>query len=206
MSATRDNIATIVAGGRGVRKTSYLKDLIWPLRDSRRIIIVDTFDSDVWKTMGAWNKETQKWIDEERFEYKIPIITPDDLYDDSFGIYRIFSSDTEELLCLIQERNRNCYTIIDDGGRFFDEQLPRSAKKFVLNTKQINVDLTIVFHSLSEVPPKLARWCDVLTLFKTQENWSPTIYNKFTTSKVQKLFEYVQASRDPFIKKSVMLR
>lgn len=200
----RDNIVSLIVGGRGRRKTSYVKNVLWPLRNDRRIIIVDTFDNPVWHHMSPTVDD--KPLIPERGEYKIPIIREDDLLDKTKGIFRIFSSNTDDLLSEIQLKCRNCTVLIEDATRFLEGNLDESVKRFVLDTKQTNIDLLMVFHSLSDTPPKLGRWSDYLTLFKTQEEFDSTIKKKFSNPQVKVLFDKIAASKDPFVNGTVCLR
>lgn len=204
MTKTRDNIVGLIIGGRGRRKTTYTKNLIWGLRDKRRIFIVDTFDNPVWRNMGMIVNGSP--LDPERTEYPIPIIEADQLYEEDPGIFRIFSSDTDEMLTNIQTRCRNCMVIVEDANRFLESNLDASMRSLILDTKQTNVDLFFIFHSLSDTPPKLCRWSDILTLFKTQERWNSSLQTKFPNPIIERTFQSVASSKDEFIYKSVSLR
>jgi hypothetical protein len=204
MEPKRDNIVGLIIGGRGRRKTTFVKDLIWKIKDKRRIVIVDTFDNSVWRNMGT--VVNGKPLIQERAEYAIPVIDADQLYDDHKGIFRIYSSEVDEMLTMIQERCRNTMVIVEDANRFLESNLDASMRSLILDTKQTNVDLFFVFHSLRDTPPRLCRWADTLTLFKTQEKWNSSLENKFPNPAVEALFKNVADSNNEFVNKTCSLR
>lgn len=204
MTNKRDNIVSLIVGGRGRRKTSLLKETLWAKAATSSIVIVDTFDNPVWRDMGIYVNGNP--LNQSMAAYKIPIINADQLYKIDRGIKRIFNSDTDELLNQVQTRCRNTTVVIEDATRFLEGNLSEDVKRFVLDTKQTNVDLIMVFHSLTDTPPKLGRWSDYLTLFKTQEQWTSGVANKFSNPAVEKIFNQVNQAPDPFIHRTVCLR
>ena len=139
-------------------------------------------------------------------DYKVQDITIDDLQSKDKGVYRIFSTDTSTLIQEIQRRCTNCLVIIEDATRFIEGNITPELKKFVLDTKQINVDLIMVFHALKLVPPKLSMFSDFLTLFKTQEKWNGDLNNRFPQPGVMEAFMKLQQDRDEFKKVMIDLR
>jgi hypothetical protein len=200
----RDNAVTLLVGGRGRRKTTYIKDVIWKLRDKRRIVVVDTFDSPVWRHLGTI--VAGQALNQEMADYKIPTISINQLSETKPGVYRIFNSDTNLMLQEIQRRCSNCLVILEDATRFIEGNITQELKKFVLDTKQINVDMIMVFHALKLVPSKLSMFSDFLVLFKTQELWNSDLGNRFPQPGVMDEFLKLKEDKDEFKKVTIDLR
>lgn len=200
----RDNTVTLLVGGRGRRKTTYIKEVIWKLKDKKRILIVDTFASPVWEHCGTIVNGVA--INQEMADYKIQTINFDQLGNQGKGIFRVFSSDTNEMLAQVQKKCTNQLVVLEDATRFLEGQITPELKRFVLDTKQINVDMIMVFHALKLVPPKLSMFSDYLVLFKTQENWGSSLNERFPQPSVQETFFKVKSDPNEFVKKMCDLR
>ncbi len=181
--STRINKVSLIVGGRGQGKTDFIKNVIFPLK--KRRIICDTFDSPVWRTYKTF-------IHPERESETIEMIDFDQVKNSDSGTFRLISSDTDRIFETIEKEAWNALVVIEDATRFISKNVDSNVRKFVLDTKQRNLDLIFVFHSLSDVPPDLIRWSDTLTLFKTNENFTSYMRTKIPNQSIEKAFNRVK--------------
>ncbi len=184
---TRINKVSLIVGGRGSGKTDFVKNLIYQI--PKRRIICDTFDSPVWKTFKTY-------LHPERESERIKEIGFDNVKSQDKGAFKLISSDTDRIFQTIESDAWNSLVVIEDATRFIRKNVDESVRKFVLDTKQKNLDLIFIFHSLSDVPPDLIRWSDTLTLFKTNETFTSYMRNKFPNQMIEKAFEKVRTLPD----------
>lgn len=157
----RNNIVSLVAGTRGTGKTDFVKGLIQSSALPKKLV-VDTFDSDAWQTMLTHNHP--EWINSI-----VPVIEYQNFSRWRSGLYRCFDSDTDSIMKEIQLHLKNTLITFEDATKYIGSRLTPDMKKFVLDSKQKNLDLIFIFHSLAQIPPDLVRVADTLTLFKTNE-------------------------------------
>jgi hypothetical protein len=80
--------------------------------------------------------------------------------------YRIFGSDTDSIFATIQTHFYNGLVVFEDASKYIRRQLSDDVRKFILDSKQKNIDLIFVFHGFSYAPPEMWRIVDAVTLFK----------------------------------------
>lgn len=170
----RINMVGAIAGNRGTGKTDFLKNLLRASQMPKKLII-DTFDSPVWHTMETWDNP------QGQLE-PISEIQPHQLKFWKSGTYRMFSSDTDELMFYVQNDLRNCITIFEDATKYIGSKLTKDIKKFVLDSKQKNLDLVFVFHSLKDIPNDLIRVMDFITICKTGDKYGSHLRSKYPDS------------------------
>lgn len=180
----RINKVSLIVGGRGQGKTDFTKDLIFPLKKKR--IICDTFDSPPWHNFKTFHHP-------EREGEVIPIVSIDEIKSSDKSAVRIVSSDTDAIFDAIQKNAWNSVVVIEDATRFISRQVDANVRKFVLDTKQRNLDLIFIFHSLTDLPPDLIRWSDYLTLFKTNESFTSYLRSKIPNQLIEKAFMKVKS-------------
>lgn len=165
MEVNEVNKVTVLAGGRGTGKTDWLKDRIRATKQARpdlSVLVVDTFDNPRWRNMDT-------------HQYKgtpsIPIIPVDKLGRWKGGtIARTADSDIPKQLAVIESKLMNCLLILEDATRYIGNgRLSDSQRKFVLDSKQKNIDIIFVFHLFKKIPDDLLGFSDVLTMFKTSD-------------------------------------
>jgi hypothetical protein len=158
---TRTNIIWLVVGDRGNGKTDFLKNLI-NLSAFDKKLVVDIMDSAVWRNMKSWNHpDLENQI--------IPICPPSMLDKHRKGLYRTFSEDVKEMERLIQKNVSNSLVVVEDASRYYQGLLSESQKNYLLNSKQKNIDLILVFHYLTDISPRLLKMANYITLFYTGE-------------------------------------
>lgn len=156
----RTNKVSLIVGGRGVGKTDFTKRVMKSSHHSKQLV-VDTFDNPPWRTMATH--------DDLHNNDSFPIIDVGMLKRWSAGRYRVAESNISITMANIMKYANNSLIIFEDATRYIGSKPSEEIKNFVLDSKQKNLDLIFVFHSLMSVPPDLVRWSDTLTLFKTNE-------------------------------------
>lgn len=169
--SVRTNKASIIVGGRGTGKTTFLKDIV-RLSHLPKKLIVELFHNPVWHTMESYNYPQGKYE-------KIPVVPLDEnvLKRWKKGTAFTYSNDEEELFRVIESSVRNAFVLFEDATKYMEGRLTREQKRFVVDCKQKNVDVIFVFHSLGAVPPKLIALCDSITLFKTNDGRLKSAYD-----------------------------
>ena len=184
----RTNSIVIVCGKRGTGKTDYCKSLL-KVSSLEKKLVVDTFDSPTWR-----NLKTFKHPEWEQIE--IPIMEMEQLKLWKKGLYRVFSSDPDELFVSIDKYVTNAIIEFEDATKYFKGKLQESVRRLMYDSKQKNLDLIFVFHSLSAVPPELVRIADYLTLFKTNDG-SPNM-NKYPFPSIIPAMKFVRESKSRY--------
>ena len=66
----------------------------------------------------------------------------------------------------------NCLIAIEDSARFMPDNngLDSSLRDLIINCKQRSMDVVLMFHFWSDVPPKLIKWIDEIYLHKCDES------------------------------------
>ena len=192
----RTNKVFLIAGTRGTGKTDFTKINIVMASNIERKIIVDTFDNPVWRNMKSW-KHPEMEFQENR------VLAKSELGDSDPGIFRAYSPNTRAVMKAIEESCYNSLLIFEDATKYIGDRLNDEVSKFVLDSKQKNLDLVFIFHSLSDIPRDLVRIADYLTLFKTNESWDSYLRKKFPGSLVQQAFEEVNQSSNRYENRTV---
>ena len=193
----RTNKVILLVGTRGTGKTDFLKPLVKNSNLPKRLI-VDTFDTPVWHNLATHNKPDWKSIN-------IPAVEMRQLKNWKSGTYRCFSSDTKEMMSTIQNHVTNSLIVFEDATKYVRANLQDDVRKFVLDSKQKNLDLIFVFHALASIPKELARISDLLVIKKTSESLEKTIKNKFPVSTFEPAFKTVNNSKDRYTHKTIRL-
>lgn len=193
----RTNKVILIAGTRGTGKTDYLKNITYKMSSIfPKCLIVDTFDSEPWRTLKTYNHP-------ERMNFSVPIVPLSKLKYWKAGIGRVFSSDTDSIMARIQEDLMNTFIIFEDATKYVGSTLTKDVRKFVLDSKQKNLDIVFVFHTLMAIPPELVRISDVLVLFKTGDEALPSKYG--SNPEIERLRQKIKQSKDRFINYSIEL-
>lgn len=185
----RVNQVTLFFGTRGSGKTWFAnKEMIPSYRaahQQQKVLIVDT-------------------LDHPDYRY-VPRIEPGMLARwNRASIYRIYGSNTKEIFAAVRANVRNALVIWEDASKYLEGRLDEDVRNFVLDTKQINVDLVFMFHGFSYCPPKLFSIADNYTIFRTTspQGRKGVIPNY---EEVLATYEAVQRSRKKFPRKTVRI-
>lgn len=192
----RTNKVILVAGKRGTGKTDFIKNLAFKMSVRfPKVLVVDTFDSDVWHNLNTWNAPTRN--------INVPQIPVDMFKRWTKGVGRMFSGETELIMSTVQEHARNSFIIFEDATKYIGNKLTKDVKYFVLDSKQKNLDLVFIFHSLMAIPPDLIRVADALVLFKTNDNTLPAKYDSWP--EIETMRKDLRESENRYVNKAIEL-
>jgi len=108
--------------------------------------------------------------DLEGINRDIPVVLPSKINQVKKGLFRTYSKDFNEILeNEIEPKFKDGFIVFEDATKYIEGNVTEALRSFVIDSKQKNVDILFIFHSLSDVPPKLIRWSDYFVLFKTNE-------------------------------------
>lgn len=186
MTVLRMNKVTIIIGRRGSGKTTFTKKLIASCRHPR-ILIVDTLDHPSYR------------------EYEL--IDLGKLPRWRKGIKRILinEANVEEVVEQVRTHVHNALVIFEDAGKYIIEKIPTSLRNYVLDTKQINVDILFMYHGVGDVVPRLFRYADHLTLFKINDNLPTYKYKIPSFDLVARTYEKVMKDANPYACKTIVI-
>jgi hypothetical protein len=190
MSKRLNKVVTLV-GKRGTGKTTYIKTVIDAYRKKNagcKVLIVDTLDHPSYRDITEITVEQLK-------RWK----------PDAGGYYRIFGSNTEEILQTINSHVFNALLIFEDASKYIGSRFDDYVKAFILDSKQKNLDIVFMFHSWGFVPNDLFRLNDVITIFKTQDSPAQK-KNHLPFELIAKSYETVKQSDNPFINQSILIQ
>jgi KaiC/GvpD/RAD55 family RecA-like ATPase len=192
----RTNTVTLIVGDRGTGKTTFLKgskidrvtgviDVYLRQNPKKKILVVDIFNNSAWaevpvmerRTLPAWKK----------------------------GVYRIYDADLDALMSSIEKSVANAVIIFEDATKYIGAKLNRHMYRFLIDSKQKNLDVLFVFHSLAACPLDLVRIANFIILFKTKEQMNATLRGKFPFPEIPMAFERVQNCDNRYFHESIAL-
>lgn len=181
MSEIRNNKVVLLFAERGGGKTYYARNFLLQYRQAhpqQKALIVDTFRSPKYLDYACIDvDDIQRWIKP--------------------NTYFCFNSDTDKINAALMNLY-NALVIYEDATKFFDtNQLPPDLKKYVVDTKQKNVDMLLLFHGYTFCPPKLFRLADELIIMKTKDSPAHRRNDIPNFDYVMKCHEAVMQSPDP---------
>lgn len=183
----RINYVNLVLGRRGTGKTWYmLREVIEAYiraNPAMKVLIVDTFDHPAYRTIAAIEPEMiSRW--------KKP------------SVYRCYSSNTDDIMREVTTNLRNCLVIFEDASKYIRRQLPEDVRRFILDSKQKNLDLIFLFHGFSFAPPEMWRIADSVTIFKC-DNPDSRKQDIVNFDEIKEAWQKVMKSENPYEKKTV---
>ncbi len=182
MSDFRINMVCLIAGTRNTGKTTFVRENVMQ-RHPKKILVVDTFDNPVWADVPTLDSALlPRW---------------------QKGTYRYWSSDTGQVMADIERYVYNALLVFEDATKYVGGKLTDDVRKFVLDSKQKNLDILFVFHSLTDIPRDLVRISDTLTLFKTGEQATNPLLRTKYPEKVIRAMPLVQEDPNRHIHKTL---
>lgn len=185
MAEQRMNIISVFTGKRGTGKTTYTRAL---LKDKKRVLYLMTISHPAYDDLQTLDDTTI---------HALKSWTPD-----KPGIIRIVTTDPMAAMQLINKYVSNCTIVYEDAAKYIAYSLPDPVLIMVLDSKQRNNDIIMQFHCLMDVPPRLYKNADYLTIFKIRE----------TPDQVAKAPKYiwpvvaeVNADPNPYANKTIQL-
>ncbi len=166
---------TIVMGGeKGTGKTSVAQKLLSV--NNKNYIVVDLQDHPAYRYL--------------------PTIEINDIKRRPEFDCRIITRKPYDAIAEINEHIYNMNIVLEDARRYIRPNMALVAEEFVINHKQHNMDLIIMYHSLKQVPPFLVDLLDKVVVFKTKDKFK-AIASKFCEELAVK-HKAVMASDNPF--------
>ena len=196
MSDELVNKVTVIAGERGSGKTNTAKILIQAYADANgadhRILIIDTLNHPQYSGIQQLAKP----------EYL-------SMWKDNNGVLRLFAPPPEgqgiqynlQYVCTQHDGRylfRNGLLVIEDATKLLEGKLDEWFKTFVVDSKQINVDILLMFHGFCFVPPRLWKFIDRLVIHKTKEQWNAIKGRIPAAPLVEAAFNRVQAHKSKY--------
>lgn len=149
MSRLHTNVF-IVVGGRGRGKTTFIKNLAEKSTQPKKLVI-DTFKHPAYSGYSS--------IEVSELHH----------FSNYAGFYHLGTPDVENYLEEISRCVYNSMLIFEDCLKYIQPNPQPGIRSIALDSKQKANDVFFLYHSWSQVPPKLATWADYLVIFKTQE-------------------------------------
>lgn len=184
----RINNVSVVLGRRGSGKTTYIRKLIEEYRIAsplQKILIADTLDHPMYRDIPAIDIELLK-------RWKKP------------NIYRIYGSNTDEILTTINTHLQNALIVFEDASKYIRRQLSDDVRSFILDSKQKNLDLIFLFHGFSYVPPEMFRVIDNIVMFRC-DNPEYRKNDIVAFDEVKAAYERVIKSENPYYHETVRI-
>ena len=184
----RINTANLVLGRRGCGKTTYTKGVINGYKKAhhdQKILIMDTLDHPAYRDVSTIDIDLLK-----RWEKP--------------ATYRIYGGNTDEILSVIQTHLYNALIIFEDASKYIRRSLQDDVRKFIIDSKQKNLDLVFLFHGFSFAPPEIWRLMDNITIFKSDN----PIYRKADIVNFEQVYEAwqaVMADPSPWANKTIQI-
>lgn len=182
----RINLVTMVIGRRGTGKTYYIRQALEMYRkhhSQKKILVMDTFDNPGYSLFANIDIDLlMRW--------KNP------------NTYRIFGSNTDEIFSAIQTHFYNGLIVFEDASKYIRRQLPDDVRKFILDSKQKNIDLIFVFHGFSYAPPEMWRIVDAVTIFKC-DNPAYRKMDIVNFDEVDAAYQRVMSDKNKYAKETV---
>ena len=183
---SRQNTCGLIIGRRGCGKSSYLLALIrlYLYKQDKAIIIYDTDDNDIYQA--------------------IPTIDIDYIPALKKGLYKCIDVDYKRFIKVMRWECSNKLIILEDATKYLQYAF-EDVYNTALATKQRNNDLLLTFHSFRKVRPDFFEVANILTIFKTGEQWNNFKYKLPQPHLIKPVFELVAQHPSPFFNRSIKI-
>lgn len=183
MSEKRLNKISLVVGGRGTGKTTFVKQII-KANVQPKVLIVDTFEHPAYSDVQT--------------------ITIDMLPRWKKGIKRIIIRDFLPTITAMNQHVYNTLIVFEDCTKYFRSTLPDQVFHIFYDSKQKNNDIILLYHGFRSILPEIMANANTLTLFKIGEQIK-RYAGKMDFDQVDAIHKQIQASPDPFIHKTILI-
>ena len=99
---------------------------------------------------------------------------------------------------------KNSLIVFEDATRYFPSRLTKNQKNYLLNSKQNNTDIILVFHFMATVPPDIVKMADFIVLFKTNEGVFDN--KKYLHPEMKTAFDLISKSKNNFVNVTIPLQ
>ncbi|MDL5044630.1 hypothetical protein QQ054_01025 [Oscillatoria amoena NRMC-F 0135] len=176
----RINHIGLIVGKRGTGKTTFGKEKIVAASKMPKVLVVDTINHGMY---ANW-----------------PVITIDKLKYWKKGNYRLIitGDETEAALTEINTYCNNCLIIFEDAVKYLNPNLQPAVVSLFVDSKQKNIDVFLMYHEYTFVPPKVYRYTDSITVFKTKSSPFRRKNEINMYDEVQSVWDRVKAHPSPY--------
>lgn len=179
----RHNYINLIIGRRGCGKTTFFKKIL--NAEQKKILVVDTF------LHPSYNEFQEiKIKDIPRFKS---------------GKARVVCNDFEDLFYQINNHCINTHILFEDCTKYIETNVPSELKKFIVDSKQKNLDLSFMYHGFGFVQPTMFRLADTITIFKTNEQIKRYESKIPNYEVVEQASQLVKINKSPFYFKTVRI-
>lgn len=193
----RQNMTYIIIGRQGTGKSDSTKSIIQKILSKNdsitKLVVFDEFDSDIWVNLETWDHP--EWKNDV-----VSVIPIDKLLKLKSGKVRICqeTDDIKMYLSTFKQLN-NSIIVFEDATRYFPSETapPKELLSILLNAKQRNNEVILIFHSLMDVPKKLVRNIRIIILHHTDDGEVP---KKFGNKSIHTAYGLLKKSKNPFQK------
>ena len=174
MGYKRLNELITFAGAKGTGKTTVAKEMLDASK--KKHIVVDMQDHPAYR--------------------HLPIITLDQIAQRPKFNCRVLTREPYKAIAEINEHIYNMNIVLEDARRYIQAHVPRHIEEFIINHKQHNTDIIMMFHSLRQIPTFVVDLQDRIVLFHTKDKYN-YILNKFDED-VADVHKKVNDSANPY--------
>jgi hypothetical protein len=94
---------------------------------------------------------------------------------------------------------------MEDATSFIPKSIPKEVRRMIIDTKQKNVDLLMAFHGFMSTPPEIIRYCDTITMFKTDDPAARKEVIGAYYNDILEAYNSIMKSKNPYINKTIKI-
>ena len=144
--------SAIVAGQKGVGKSTFLAQLVLKYPKTKKVLIIDVNGSPAYNTFAQIEAKQIKGF--------------------RSGIVRMLGTPSEETLLQLARDFRDGLVIFEDSTKYITGNVSPAIRTFLVDHRMYRCDLIFTFHSLKRIPPFFWEMISFVELFKTAENFA----------------------------------
>lgn len=172
---TRQNKVVLIVGARGGGKTFWMRQVLD--RIGLKHLVIDTTDHKDYR--------------------HLPYMTPAMFGGWLKGNKRFFTSDFDPVFRELK-KIYNAVIVLEDATKYIAGDLTPDQRAIMLDSKQKNVDVFLMYHSFADVPPKLYRYLNDIIVFPTNESIASSKAKIGYYDRVREAWEAVMAEREKY--------
>ncbi|MCX6208377.1 MAG: hypothetical protein NTZ59_02450 [Bacteroidetes bacterium] len=177
----RQNKLFLFIGQRGSGKTTHANNVANAFIKSHianKIIVVDTDAHPFYNDFDVVDIESLKNVRSKKI--------------------RCEDADDSDLFLTLNTYQRNAFVIFEDAAKYVSSNISNALKKCIIDMRKRNFDLAFMFHSLSDVPPYIAKNYNAMVLFKTLDNFNIRQDKFFNWYQIKEAGEEIRKSKSKF--------
>ncbi len=180
----RLNKIILIVGRRATGKTTFLKKMV--KLSASKVIVVDSFDHPDYRDLQTIPiAQVSRW---------------------KAGNVRVWQTDPLETLETIFKNCFNCTVVMEDCKRYVEPSVQKSIRQGIIEHRNRNIDLIMMFHNLKDVPPYVCNMHNDIVLFKTNDNMNKE-QDKFSNwADIAKAHSRIMKSANPYYNEVINLQ